>query len=111
MSHTFRMSYYEYARKHYRLREDAVFIDSHASSDLGGNLYYIARQIVSGRYGKFKLYISVRDLEHLPQNVQLLQREFPSAGIKLIIQESRAKYYALAVSKYLLPMYSLAGFM
>ena len=58
MSHTFRMSYYEYARKHYRLREDAVFIDSHASSDLGGNLYYIARQIVSGRYGKFKLYIS-----------------------------------------------------
>lgn len=110
MSHTFRMSYYEYARKHYRLREDAVFIDSHASSDLGGNLYYIARQIVSGRYGKFKLYISVRDLEHLPQNVQLLQREFPSAGIKLIIQESRAKYYALAVSKYLFTDVQLSRF-
>ncbi len=110
MSHTFRMSYYEYARKHYRLREDAVFIDSHASSDLGGNMYYIARQILSGRYGRFKLYISVKDLENLPQNLQLLQREFPSARIKLVVQESAAKYYALAVSKYLFTDVQLSMF-
>ena len=95
MSHTFRMSYYEYARKHYRLREDAVFIDSHASSDLGGNMYYIARQILSGRYGRFQLYISVKDLENLPQNLQLLQRELPSARIKLVVQESAIVTYFL----------------
>lgn len=101
MSHKFFMSYYEYVRKHYDLRENDVFIDSHASSDLGGNLYYIAKQILSGRYGRFKVYISVKDLKNLPQNIKLLKQEFPSSGIRLVQQESREKYYALAVSKYL----------
>lgn len=101
MLHEIRMLYYKYVRKHCPIECKTALIDSHGSSDLGSNLYYIAKQILSDKYGKFKLFICVNSYTDLPQNIQLLQQEFPLSRIRLVLRESFTLYHTLAVAKYL----------
>lgn len=86
---------------HFPIEENSAYFESHASNDFAGNMYRIAEELLSDRYPQFKIYISLRDPEHLPLNVQLLLKSHSSKNIYLVKRSSLENYYALATAKYL----------
>lgn len=93
-------SYYLFFRKYIPLKPQSAYFESHASSDLAGNLYRIAEELLSKKYGNFTIYISIIGSK-LPNNIRLLKKNHPEANIILVQRGSIKHYYTLATSKYL----------
>lgn len=94
-------SMYYLFRKYFNIKSRKAYFESHASNDFAGNMFRIAEELLSERYGKFQIYISLRDFKNIPANVKLLLQKYPHAVIKVVRRSSIQNYYVLAVAKYL----------
>lgn len=97
-----KFSIYQLFQRICRVNRNSAYFESHASSDMGGNMYYIARELLNKQYHISKIYISVNSKNELPRNIEFLQKEnLGTVKIVPVIRRSIANYYALSISKYL----------
>lgn len=107
MFHKTKMSYYQYARNKYKIKNDYAFIYSHDSSDLGGNMFYIAKELLNSQ---IKLVVAVKNRKELPKNLKLLLNEYLKRNIIIVEKDSKKMFRAMAIAKYLFTDVQLSNF-
>lgn len=86
---------------HFPIKQNIAYFESHASNDFAGNMYRIAEELLSSRYNKMKIYISLKGTNDLPNNVKRLIACYSEKRINLVKRSSIFNYFILARTKYL----------
>lgn len=101
MNQLMKFSLYHFFLKHCHVNSSFAYFESHASTDFAGNMLRIAETLLSGKYGRFKLFISVKSLLEIPTNITRLMNQYPNAKIELVLRASIRNCYIYSICKYL----------
>ncbi|MDE7299530.1 MAG: CDP-glycerol glycerophosphotransferase family protein, partial [Lachnospiraceae bacterium] len=81
------------------LRENAVLLESKGGLDMGGNIFYLLKELTSGSYKDFEIYLAVHRRKR--QTFQDMFERYGIAGVQMIETNGRDYYRLLATAKYL----------
>lgn len=95
------MSYYNRCKKKAKIDERKILLRSHSGLDFAGNLYYLAKEILTGKYGKRIVYVTLKNRKEIPKNVHLLMNEYGKNSIRLVVIGSKQYYRVIATAGYL----------
>lgn len=93
--------YYDEIIEKCPINGESVYIQSHDGKDLGGNLFYVAADFLSGKYGKMKVFVLLKSVNEPSKSMKILKERFGDADLEFVEVESKEHLYAMATSKYL----------